>query len=110
MAIACADVGDPGQHRVDGDEVAAGGVGDDARQGRLAGARRTVEDHRAELVRLDGPAQQAARADDVLLADELVQRARPHPRRQRRLLLGQFLAPGVKEILLCRHAASIIRS
>ena len=60
------DVVDAGQHRVDGDEVGAGGVGDDTRQGRFAGARRAVEDHRTELVGLDarggavGPARRCA--------------------------------------------------
>ena len=93
------DVGDAGQHRVDGDEVAAGGVGDDARQRRLARARRPVEDDRAELVGLDRPAQQPSRPDDVLLADELVQRARPHPRGQRRFLVGQLVPPQRKQIV-----------
>ena len=93
-----ADVGHAGQHGVDGDEVRPRGVGDDARQGRLAGARRPVEDHRAELVGLDRAAQQPARPHDVLLADELVQGARAHPGGERRLFLGQFLAAGIEEI------------
>ncbi len=93
-----ADVGHAGQHGVDGDEMRPRGVGDDARQGGLAGARRAVEDDRAELVGLDGAAQQPARADDVLLADELVQGARAHARGEGRLLLGQFLAAGIEEI------------
>ena len=77
--------------------MGAGGVGDDAGQGGLAGAGRAVEDHAAELVGLDGAAQEPARADDVLLADELVQRARPHARRQRLFLLDQLLAAVVEE-------------
>ena len=93
-----ADVGHAGQHRVDGDEVRPCGVGDDARQRGLAGAGRPVEDHRAELVGLDRAAQQPARPHDVLLADELVQRARAHPGGKRRLFLGQFLAAGIEEI------------
>ena len=93
-----ADVGHAGQHRVDGDEVRPRGVGDDPRQRGLARARRPVEDHRAELVGLDGAAQQPARPHDVLLADELVQRARAHPRGERRFLLGQLLAAGVEKV------------
>jgi len=69
-----------------------------ARQGRLARAGRPVKDDRAELVRLDGAAQQASRPDDVPLADELIQRARPHARGERRLLLGQFRPPCGKQV------------
>ena len=98
VAMACADVGDAGEHGVDGDEVGAGGVGDDARQGGLAGAGRAVEDDRAELVGLDGAAQEPPGPDDVLLADELVEGARAHARGQRRLALDQFLAAGVKQV------------
>jgi hypothetical protein len=89
---------DAGQHRVDGDEVAARGVRDDARERRLARAGRAVEDDRADLVRLDGAAQQAARPDDLRLADELIQRARAHARSERRFLLGQLRAPRGKEV------------
>ncbi|OQA43300.1 MAG: hypothetical protein BWY52_01914 [Chloroflexi bacterium ADurb.Bin325] len=85
-----ADIVDAREHRVDGDEMAARGIGDDACEGRLARARRPVEDERAELIRLDRAAQQAARPHDVRLADELVQRARPHARGERSLLLGQL--------------------
>ncbi len=93
-----ADVGDAGQHRVDGDEVRPRGVGDDARQRGLAGAGRPVEDHRAELVGLNRATQEAAWPHDVLLADELVQRARPHPGGERRFLLGQLRSAGVEEV------------
>ena len=55
------------------------------------------------MVGLDGAAQQPARPDDMLLADELVQRARAHPRRQRRFLLQPFLVGLVKEV----HRTSI---
>ena len=49
----------------------------------LPRARRAVEDHRAQAVGRQQPAQQLALAEEMLLADELVQRGRPHPRRQR---------------------------
>jgi len=38
-----------------------------------------VEDHRAEPVRGDQPAQQLAGAEEVFLAGELIQRGGPHP-------------------------------
>ena len=88
-----AQVLDSGQHGVDGDEVRAGGVGDDPRQGGLSGSGRSVEDDRGELVRLDRAAQQPARSDDVLLAGHLVQRARAHARGQR-LRAVEAVQPG----------------
>ena len=66
-------------------ERAARRGGDDPRQGRLARPRRPVEDHRMGLARLDRSAQRRARAEQVLLADELVERPGAHPHRQRRL-------------------------
>ena len=58
-------------------------LGDDVGQGGLAGAGRAVEDQRAEPVGLEQAAQQLAGAEEVLLADELVEGARPHARGQR---------------------------
>ncbi len=105
-----ADIGHAGQHRVDGDEVGACGVGDNPRQGRLTRARRPVKDDRAQLIGLDGATQQPARPDDVFLADELVQGARPHARCQGCFLLRQFLAAGVKEIRGFAHGVIVPRS
>ena len=88
---------DAGEHGVQGDEVGACVVLAMTRAKRgLAGAGRAVEDEAAQLIGLDGAAQQTARPDDVLLADKLVQRARPHARGQRRFVLEPFLV-GVVE-------------
>jgi hypothetical protein len=38
----------------------------------------------------DRPAERSALADEVLLADELVEASRPHPRRER-LALGRWV-------------------
>ena len=54
----------------------------------LPRARRAVEDHRPEAVGRQQPPQQFPFAEEVLLADELVQGPRPHPRRQRLGLLA----------------------
>ena len=83
-----AQVGHAGGDGGDGREVGAGEAGDDAGQGGLAAARRPPEDHRGHLVGLDALAQHAALAHQVLLAHELVQRARAHAGGQRRLALG----------------------
>src|SRR5690606_33602477 len=95
---------DPGQDGVDGDEVAARAVGDDHSQRRLARARRAIEDERRKLVGLNGAAQQAAGTDDVALAGELVERARPHAGGQRRFLADALLR-GVGEQV--GHAVSL---
>ena len=76
----------------DGVELLEGGLGvlgDDGRQGGLAGAGRAVEDAAGQPVGLDGPAQQPARADELLLAGELLQRGRPHAVRQGRAALSR---------------------
>ncbi|MDZ7800955.1 MAG: hypothetical protein U5K81_09225 [Trueperaceae bacterium] len=78
-----ADVLHAGQHRVQRNELRPRRPRDDPRQGGLAGPRRAVEDHAGQPVGLDRPAQQPARPQDVVLADELLQRARPHARRER---------------------------
>ena len=64
-------------------EVGLRVAGDDVGQRGLAGARRAVEDHAGQPVGLEHPPQQLARPDEMLLADELVERARPHPHGQR---------------------------
>ena len=66
-------------------EGRAGGLRDDPGERGLADARRAVEDQRAQPVVLDRPAQGRAGAEHVLLADELVERARPKPLRERRV-------------------------
>ena len=66
-------------------------VGDDLRQRRLAGAGRAGEDDRRQPVRLDRAAQEFARREDVFLPDKLLERARPHPRGERRSALGGLL-------------------
>jgi len=50
------------------------------------------------LVGLDGTPEQPPRADDVLLAGELVQRPRPHPCGQGRFALDLLLAGAIKEV------------
>ena len=79
-----ADLLDPGVERGELDELPLGGQRDDVRERRLAGAGRAVEDQRHRLVGLDQPAQRRPRTEQVLLADDLVERARPHAHGQRR--------------------------
>src|SRR5207253_8099766 len=52
-----------------------------------AAAGRPVQDHRRHAIALDREPQRAARADDVLLADELVERRGAQPLRERRDLV-----------------------
>ena len=60
--------------------------GDDVRERGLPRARRTEQDDRAQPVLLDGGAQPATGADRLLLADDLLERARTHPHGERRHL------------------------
>ena len=66
------------------DELPLGGQRDDVRERGLAGAGRAVEHQRHRLVGLHQPAQRRALAEQVLLADDLVERARPHADGERR--------------------------
>ena len=64
--------------------------GDQVRDRGLAGAGRTPQDHRGRAVpAADQPAQRRARAEQVLLADQLVDRARAHPDRERGVRRGR---------------------
>ena len=77
-----ADFLDAGQHGAERHE-SRGRVGDDARERRLAGAGRPPEDDRLQQVALDRLAQRLAGREQILLADELIEGARPHPLGQR---------------------------
>jgi hypothetical protein len=61
------------------------GAGDDLRERSLPAAGRSPEDQRRDLVGLDRAPQQAPGAEHRLLADELIERARPEARGQRRV-------------------------
>ena len=76
-------VGDARTHRRELREVCAGEVRDDLRERRLARAGRAPKDHRGNLIALDRAPQRTARPHDLFLTDELVERARPHARRER---------------------------
>src|SRR5262245_39902976 len=71
-------------------------IGDDARQGRLAGSRRAPENAAAHVAATDQLAQRLPRSQELLLAEKLVQRTRTHPRRQwlRRALEQRRLGHG----------------
>ena len=78
------DFANAAEHRAEGHELGMGAARDQARQRRLAAARRTPQDHRAELIVLDGHAQRLAGTEQSLLADEFVERARAHALGERR--------------------------
>src|ERR1700735_5837535 len=65
-----------------------GGIGQKPRHGGLAGARRSPENQRAECARLEHARQRAIRSQNVVLTDDLGERARTHPvgERMRRIL------------------------
>ncbi len=61
-----------------------------AREARLAGPGRSPEQDRCEVAARDRPSERPALTDEVLLADELIERSGAHPGRER-LLLGRRL-------------------
>ena len=85
-SISCAHLGAPGLDRRELLEGRVRVLGEHPGQRRLPGPRRAVEDHRVRLAGLDRRAQRARRAEQVRLADELLERPRAHPRGQRQIL------------------------
>ena len=73
------DFFDARQHRTERDEVRLRQLCDDPRERRLAGAGRSPEDDRLQQVAFDCLAQRFAGAQDLVLADDVVERSRPHP-------------------------------
>src|ERR1700733_7722323 len=54
------------------------GFGDDLGQSGFADARRTPEDHRAGVVMFDLDTKRLSRPDEMFLANQFVEAARPH--------------------------------
>ena len=82
------DLGDAGHDRGHGAELGADRVGEQAGERGLAGARRAPQEEAGEVAAGDGAAERSALTDEVRLADELVEVARAHARRER-LPLGR---------------------
>ena len=101
---------DAGEHGGKLDEVGLGDAGDDLGERGLAGPGRAPEDHRGGIVALDLHAQRLAGPDEMLLADEFIERARTHAvgerdARLRRRDLESFRRDGREEI----HIRSEVR-
>ena len=94
-----ADLLHAGQHGRERHEARAHDVRHQRGQRGLAGARRPPEDHRVQLATLECCAQHAAGAEQVLLTDDLVERARPHAIRQGAGRRGPGRAGGLLEQL-----------
>ena len=88
-----ANLGHVGFDPVEGLKAGSRAVRDHPREGGLARARWAVEDERGEAVRFDGPAEQFALTQDVLLTGDLVEATRTETRRQR------FTVPGRGRLL-----------
>ena len=88
---------DPGQHGAEGKKLALRHARDDARQRGLADARRSPENERRQLIALDLRAQRLARAEDVLLPGEVVERFGTHAVGQRTLVLSDRRADWIEE-------------
>ena len=95
---------DPGAGRRQLLEMGPGGLGDDVGQGGLPRPGRPPQDHRPQLVGLDQRPQRALGPEHVPLPDELLKGPWPHPRGQRRVLVGEPLGPLREQV----HSPAIV--
>ena len=88
----CADRGGHGRQLLEG---RAGRVRDHARERRLPAPGRPVQDRGADAVLRDREPQRGMLAEDLLLADEILEPLRPHAhgQRSRRLGAARWLRP-----------------
>src|SRR6185312_11593780 len=77
------EVGDAGKHGRNLLEMQFGGVRQQPRHGGLAGAGRSPEHQRAQRARLQHARQRAIGTEDVILSDDIGERARTEPVGQR---------------------------
>ena len=77
-------------------EVAVRPCRDEVRQRRLPRPRRPVKNHARQPIRLNHPPQQLPRPQNMPLPRKLLQRARPHPRRQRHRRRPPLLTLGLE--------------
>src|SRR5439155_1367309 len=102
------EISDPRGDRVDLLDLRTGRLRDDVGERGLPRPWWAVQDERRKVIAFDGPAQQASRAYQVLLAHEFVQRPWPHSGRQRRLcrdLPGGALLKQLHGLLLAYREA-----
>ena len=74
-AIAAADLGDAGHDGRERREMGADRLGEDASEGRLAGARRAPQQQRREVAARHRTPQGSLLTDEVALAHELLERS-----------------------------------
>jgi hypothetical protein len=77
-------------HSADSNEFGVRHFCDDVGQRGLSAPWRAGEDHRRQTIGFNGAAEKFAGAKDVFLADKFLQRARAHPRGERRRAVGGF--------------------
>ena len=75
----------PGGNRAERREPALRGVGHETRERGLSRSGRSPEDHRRRPVAFDQLAKRRPRRREMILPADLIQAARPHPVRKRRL-------------------------
>src|SRR5205085_6950316 len=91
--------GDTPEDGAEGHEVRTGDRGDDERQGRLPAAWRPPEDHRPDPVAGDRLRQHRVRPEEVLLTEDPLERARPHPIGERSPTLHALFRGGAEQSL-----------
>src|SRR5206468_6369313 len=63
-------------------------IGDDLSERGFSGARRPGDNHRWQTIGFYRTAKQFSRSENMLLADEFLERSRSHPRGERRSLVN----------------------
>ena len=87
-----ADLANADGRRIGSLEMAVCGLGDEFRQGCLACSRRAIKNDAGEPIRLEHPAEELSRSQEMLLSRKFLERPRAHPHRQRfrRIAVGFF--------------------
>ena len=93
-----ANVLDAGVDRTHLLEDPLGAAGDGQRQSGLAGARWAPEDRTRQAVLLDQTTQRLARTNQVLLPDDIVERARSQPCSEWRVAAQVLLGRGGEQV------------
>src|SRR4029077_7130619 len=103
-----AHFGDIAFHAADSNKFCVRHLRDDVRQRRLSAAGRPVENHRGQAIGFNRATQKFARTKNVFLADKFLERARPHPSGERRVVCSLILLLFLEQVLHRRNYGALL--
>jgi hypothetical protein len=105
----CADIFHSGQDRSDREKLSASVSGDHLRERGFSRSGRSREDERTQLIGDYRPTEKAPGTEDVVLTNELIERPRSHPSRER--LIGEEVLHRLRfeELFLVASFFSVLR-